>query len=80
MIYHPVQRDGLQARQTCRQIGCHCRAVSLTWIEQQADDGPAVGHVDPQSPHLLGQTDYGFQLGFVEDALIGAGAQDGQRL
>jgi hypothetical protein len=51
----------------------------MTWIKQQADDGPAVGHVDSQSSYFPGQTDYRFQLGFVEDALMGAGAR-GQRL
>ena len=56
------------------------RAVSLTWVKQHADDGSAVGHVDPQSSHFPGQTDDSLQLGFVEDALMGAGAQDGQRL
>jgi hypothetical protein len=57
-----------------RQIGGHRRAVGLAWIKQQADDGSAVGYVDPQSPYLLGQTDCGLQLGFVEDALMGAAA------
>ena len=41
----------------------------MTWSEQYTDDSSAVGHVDPQSLHFPGQTDYGFQLGFVEDAL-----------
>jgi hypothetical protein len=58
-----------------RQVGCHCRAVSLTWIKQNAYSGPALSHIDPQSPHLPGQTDYGLQLEFGEDALVGTGAQ-----
>jgi len=78
--HRPVQSDGLQARQVGRQVGGHGRTVSITWVKQQADDGSAVGHVDPQSPHFPGQTDYGLQLRFVEDALMGAGAQGGQCL
>jgi hypothetical protein len=64
----------------CRQIGCHGRAVSLAWVKQQADDGSTVGHVDSQSPYFPGQSGYGLQLGFGEDALMGAGAQGGQCL
>jgi hypothetical protein len=58
-----------------RQVGYHGWAVNMTWIKQQADDGPAVGHIDSQSSYFPGQTDYRLQLGFVEDALIGAGAR-----
>ena len=61
--HHPIQRDGLQARQVGRQLGCHRRAVSPAWVKQQADDGSAMSHIDPQGPHFPGQTDYGLQLG-----------------
>ncbi|MDH4138903.1 MAG: hypothetical protein OEW09_19630 [Anaerolineae bacterium] len=46
-----------------RQLGCHRRAVSPAWVKQQADDGSAMSHIDPQGPHFPGQTDYGLQLG-----------------